>query len=206
MSKSTPRAHESLPLGAVLGVFPAVLNFMSSHARGAAPPPGAAPDFPAPGREPKEDQLQTVQVVPARGKHKKSRDIAWRTFPAFGPKELAMSVKAGLPAQMVSVLVEVLGEPQGRIAKLSNIAQTTLHRRLESGVLRQDEGERVLRLFRVVEAAMRLFGEDNAAARNWLNTPLEIFDNASPLDFSDSEPGALFVEKVIGRLEHGVFS
>jgi uncharacterized protein (DUF2384 family) len=33
-----------------------------------------------------------------------------------------------------------------------------------------------------------------------------VLGDASPLEMSKTEPGALDVERLIGRLEHGVFS
>lgn len=129
----------------------------------------------------------------------------WAVIPG-DMREQARLVKAGVPSRAFEELAGALDSSRERLATLANIAPRTLVRRLKDGVLAQDEGERVLRIARVFEAACRLFSGDVAAARHWLNTAGPAFEDRSPLEYSDTEPGALFVLDMIGRIEHGVFS
>ncbi len=57
----------------------------------------------------------------------------------------------------------------------------------------------------VFEAAVHLLGSAEEA-RTWMTEPNCALGGASPLDYADTEPGALEVKRLIHRLEHGVFS
>jgi putative toxin-antitoxin system antitoxin component (TIGR02293 family) len=93
-----------------------------------------------------------------------------------------------------------------RITPIIGIPERTLARRKASGKLTPDESERLLRISAVFEDAVDLFEGDVAAAVNWLTTPKKALGNQIPLAYSRTELGAREVEKLIGRLEHGVFS
>ena len=54
------------------------------------------------------------------------------------------------------------------------------------------------------EQAVDLFEGDAAAARRWLAAPNRALGGESPLSFAETEPGVREVERLIGRLEHGV--
>jgi putative toxin-antitoxin system antitoxin component (TIGR02293 family) len=115
-------------------------------------------------------------------------------------------IKAGLPMACFDALREALDITQERLAAVAGIPARTLARRRQEGRFRPDEGERVLRLARVLEDVLRLFEGDAAAARRWMETPQDLFEGRTPLEYCDTEPGAGFVRDVAGRLEHGVFS
>lgn len=56
------------------------------------------------------------------------------------------------------------------------------------------------------KAVVRLMQNDEKAAEEWLNTPKELLDNMTPLEWVESGKGDRTIEDLIGRLEHGVFS
>jgi putative toxin-antitoxin system antitoxin component (TIGR02293 family) len=93
-----------------------------------------------------------------------------------------------------------------QFATLLRIPRTTMSRRKKTGLFGKDESERLIRFVRVFQKAVELFDGDEAGARRWLKTPDELFEGRTPLEYAETEPGALFVLNVIGRLEHGVFS
>ena len=68
-----------------------------------------------------------------------------------------------------------------------------------------DESERVLRLGILFDRAVEVLGSGEGA-RQWFGTPKKALGGQSPLEYSDTEPGARQVEDLLGRLEHGVFS
>src|SRR6267143_4328144 len=92
------------------------------------------------------------------------------------------------------------------LAELAQIGNRTLHRRKEEGRLQPDESDRLLRVSRVFAKAIELFEGDNRAAMHWLSTPQRALSGVAPLTLTKSEFGALEVERLIGRLEHGVFT
>ena len=86
------------------------------------------------------------------------------------------------------------------------ISARSLQRRKVEGRLHADESDRLLRLSRMFGLAIELFEGNRKAAITWMNKRLPELSNTSPLEMSKTEPGALEVERLIGRLEHGVFS
>jgi putative toxin-antitoxin system antitoxin component (TIGR02293 family) len=54
-----------------------------------------------------------------------------------------------------------------------------------------------------MKAADVLDGDQNAYI--WFNTPQKVFNNRTPLDYAGTVEGALEVEKVLRRIEHGVY-
>ena len=91
-----------------------------------------------------------------------------------------------------------------QLAELIRIPPRTLARRKEEGRLLPDESDRLLRLSRIFAESFQLFEGDFHAARTWLFTPQPALGGGIPIEFSRSEVGAREVERLIGRLEHGI--
>jgi len=53
---------------------------------------------------------------------------------------------------------------------------------------------------------VQLFDGEEAAAVAWLSSPQHALGEAVPSKLAETEEGALEVERVLGRIEHGVFS
>jgi len=120
--------------------------------------------------------------------------------------ELLKQVEKGLPFRMLERLGRNLVLPSQTIAELAQIRIRTLHRRKVEGRLQPDESERLLRESRAFGKGIELFEGDHRAAGRWLSTPQRALGGVVPLTLAKSELGALEVERLIGRLEHGVFS
>jgi len=91
-------------------------------------------------------------------------------------------------------------------AEILFMSARTLQRRKTEGRLHADESDRLLRLSRVFGRAIELFEGDSDAALRWMKKPLPALGLVAPLAMSKTEPGAIEVERLIGRIEHGVFS
>jgi len=119
---------------------------------------------------------------------------------------MAALVVRGLSPEVALDLGKRLGISQDRLSELAQIAKTTLHRRIKDHQrLAQDESERVIRLFSVYQKAVEVFEDEDRAAR-WFSSRPKALAGKTPLDFMETEPGARYVEKLLGRIEHGVFS
>jgi putative toxin-antitoxin system antitoxin component (TIGR02293 family) len=90
------------------------------------------------------------------------------------------------------------------IAELIQLPPRTLARRKEAGRLQPDESDRLLRVARVFGRALELFEGDPAAARHWLSSKQPLLGNLIPLELAGTDVGALEVEHLIGRVEHGI--
>jgi putative toxin-antitoxin system antitoxin component (TIGR02293 family) len=128
-----------------------------------------------------------------------------RSFPELGHGvgDVVRTLRAGLPADRALALASALDVSLDRVAGLLGVSPSTIARRRRSGRLTMSESERAYRIGRLVERAAEGFGSAETGAE-WLKRPTWALGGESPLDYADTEPGALEVDRVIGRIEHGI--
>jgi putative toxin-antitoxin system antitoxin component (TIGR02293 family) len=90
------------------------------------------------------------------------------------------------------------------IADLIQLPPRTLARRKYAGRLEPDESDRLVRASRVFGRALELFEGDVDATRHWLSSKQPLLGSLVPLELAATDVGALEVEHLIGRLEHGI--
>lgn len=133
----------------------------------------------------------------------------WRFagLPAERGIELTHFLRQGLSFAVLDNIQEWSGMSKTELLRIAGISERNIARRKNAGQpLNQDESERIARLVRVFDAAVRLFSGDKQAASNWLNQPVKGLGNHCPIELIATESGALEVIDIIGRIEHGVFS
>lgn len=124
-----------------------------------------------------------------------------------GALEAVARIKRGLPLDEFDALREMLDLTVEDLAKRIGISIATLSRRRQSGkALDSEHGDRLLRLARLYRLTVALYDGDEVAAQSWLGKPARALDGETPLDFAETEAGAREVERLIGRLEHGVYA
>ena len=114
-------------------------------------------------------------------------------------------VRHGISAGSVDAVVRVMGIGQSELSRALDIPERTLARRKKEGVLSSDESGKMVRLAQVIERAVEVF-EDEQAALSWLKNPNAALGGSSPLSLLDTELGSLAVSNTLGRIEHGVFA
>ena len=121
----------------------------------------------------------------------------------YGVADVVRALRRGLPASRADALASALGVPLSQLAGLLSVSPSTLTPRQRSGRLSRSESERVYRLGRLVERAAEGFGSAEIGVE-WLKRPNWALGGEPPLGYADTEPGALEVDRVIGRIEHGI--
>jgi putative toxin-antitoxin system antitoxin component (TIGR02293 family) len=130
----------------------------------------------------------------------------FKAYPLENDLEMASLILAGLPTTVLRRVAAFLGLRPAKVGSLVNINEKTLERRLKAHArLKPDESERVARLMRIISLAASVL-ESEAHAREWLNRPLRELGGRTPLQLTATEPGAREVERVLGRIEHGIFA
>lgn len=123
--------------------------------------------------------------------------------------ELAELVREGLPAAALEYFARELGRWQAVTAmalyRLVGSPRTLQRKLAEHGTLSRDESDRLARVARVVARAEEALGEPERA-HHWLGRPNRAMAGETPISLLDSDAGARLVERVLGRIEHGVFS
>ncbi len=95
--------------------------------------------------------------------------------------------------------------PLKQLAGKLFISRSTLQRRKSAGRLSPDESDKVMRFSQLLEHATKVFG-DVDRARAWLKHPQRGLGGAVPLDYAETEIGAREVDRLLGRIDYGVYS
>lgn len=121
-----------------------------------------------------------------------------------GDLSLARRVEAGFPTEAVDeVIASGLVEP--RVMYEMVVPRRTLaDRKQKAKPLTAEQSDRLARLLRVYARAEDAIG-DPGRAHHWLHAPNRAL-GGRPIDLLGSDAGSRAVEKVLGRIEHGVVS
>jgi putative toxin-antitoxin system antitoxin component (TIGR02293 family) len=80
----------------------------------------------------------------------------------------------------------------------------TFNRRRDAGqMLEPAEADRLVRVVRLVAAAEETLG-DRERAMAWLERPNRALDGEAPLSLADTDLGAQGIERLLGRIAHGL--
>lgn len=121
-------------------------------------------------------------------------------------EDLAASIRAGLPATIITVLADRLTMHRTDVAKRLGIPQRTLTRRLSREArLTVDESDRAARMARIIALTTEILGT-NEKASSWLRTPNRSLDGKSPIDEIGTDPGYRSVEEVLYAIAYGMYS
>jgi putative toxin-antitoxin system antitoxin component (TIGR02293 family) len=110
-----------------------------------------------------------------------------------------------VPWSSVGHLSARLGIAPGELVSLIGLAERTALRRQKEGFLKPDEADRLLRVGRVFEEAIRVFGSERKAAA-WLKAPSLVFSGAAPLSLLDCDAGSQVVSEELIRIDFGDFA
>jgi len=154
----------------------------------------------------RESGLDLFRALLEKGSPSANSYVVLLGLDTFDSSEIIRSVRDGLPYRAFERLVANTALPSQEALVLVNISPRTLSRRKRERRFHQDESDRLLRASRVFARALGLFDGNLDAARTWLSEPQRAFGGEVPLTVANTEVGALDVERLIGRLEHGVFT
>jgi putative toxin-antitoxin system antitoxin component (TIGR02293 family) len=119
--------------------------------------------------------------------------------------ELAGAIRKGLPTRAIEEIIDSGALDPADIYELVIPRRTLAHRKEKGQRLRPDESDRLARVLRALARAERALGDDERAS-HWLRTENRALEGNRPIDLLASDAGARAVEKVLGRIEHGIHS
>ena len=114
-------------------------------------------------------------------------------------------IESGVPTATMSDFAASSGLALKDIYEVVIPARTLKHRRARREPLSRDESDKLARLVRIFDHAVRVF-DDPARARIWLNRPKRRFDNRTALEMLRTEIGGRAVEEMLGQIEYGMFA
>ena len=121
------------------------------------------------------------------------------------PHHLIRRIQQGLAFRELQQLQEGLDLPLEELATTLAISRSTLQRRKATGRLTPQESDKVVRFSRLLKQAADLFGSIERG-RAWLKFPQRGLGGAVPLDYAQTEVGALEVERLLGRIDYSVYT
>jgi putative toxin-antitoxin system antitoxin component (TIGR02293 family) len=115
-------------------------------------------------------------------------------------------IRRGLPVDLFFHLRDALAVQQEILSQVISVPIRTLMRRKQLGErLKSGESERLLRLARLHIRAVEVLNSAEKA-RHWLFSKNRALGGKTPFEFAATEPGAREAERLLGRIENGVFS
>jgi len=121
-------------------------------------------------------------------------------------REWVESIQAGLPVASALAFKDALHLTNEELAGLLGLSARTLLRWIPGkSKLDLASGDRLVRSARLFTIASDVL-EDDAAAVDWLRSAQKALGDAVPLELAATDVGALAVETLLGRMEHGVYT
>ena len=130
--------------------------------------------------------------------------VALLGFRNYEPLKIYSRVRLGLSFATYERFQRNTALNSAALAALLQLPARTIARRKAAGRLEPDESDRLLRASRVFGRALELFEGDSGAAREWLLNEQPLLGGLVPLELATTDVGALEVERLVGRLEHGI--
>jgi len=150
--------------------------------------------------------LSTLEIVGAKPGPKRRAMIASTGAEHRGAGGELVELRPGMvPFRSIARIAQTLHIDESRLLQAIGMSGRTAIRRRKEGHLKLDEADRLLRVARVVEEALRIFGSEDKASR-WLKTPHPMLGDTAPVDLLDSDAGARSVSDELVRVDYGDFA
>jgi putative toxin-antitoxin system antitoxin component (TIGR02293 family) len=124
------------------------------------------------------------------------------------PTKEHFEILKGIPITGVKEVAGQLGLKWDDLAQRCGLSRSTYRRKLKqrSWRLNELESDTLARYARLNAKAQEVFEGDEKASRNWLHTPQPGLGNVVPLEFARTTVGYREVEKLLTRIDLGVYA
>lgn len=148
-------------------------------------------------------ELHKVVIAPPAGIDQQIVKVLYgKTKPAYHP---IMALRKGLPLGTLGHVSDSLKMTEDELLPIIGLSTRTVQRRRKAHKpLDLIESDRLYRLAKIQARATEVF-EDKDTAVDWLKSDNRALGD-KPLNLLDTEAGTDLVERVLTRIEHGVYS
>jgi putative toxin-antitoxin system antitoxin component (TIGR02293 family) len=115
------------------------------------------------------------------------------------------TVEAGVPVATMARFVTASGMQLKDLYEVVIPARTLKHRKARKEPLTSDESDKLVRLIRVYDQAVRVLGEKEKALY-WLREPKKRFEDRTPIQMLRTDLGGRMVEEMLGQIYYGMFA
>jgi putative toxin-antitoxin system antitoxin component (TIGR02293 family) len=125
--------------------------------------------------------------------------------PISNELDLIKLSRQGVKKSSLYSLAGYLGITMEKMSSLLHTSYRNIQRKDEDELLDSLKTEKVLELAAFIRRGIEVTGSEEAF-KEWLHSPIPALGNREPVDFLDTTFGIQMVLRILGRLEHGVFS
>ena len=119
--------------------------------------------------------------------------------------DLAVAIDDGLPIQVLEHVLASADLDANEAYELVGSRRTLMRKKKLQTDLSANESDRLARVVRMLSRAEEALADRDKAHR-WLRKPNRALGGRRPLELLSSDVGSRMVERVLGRIEHGIHS
>ena len=102
-------------------------------------------------------------------------------------------------------MASLVGLTDKEMAAAIGLSPSYLHRLKTQQRISQEASERLSLLENLLQHALDTFDGQTATVLGWLRSPLRELEFQTPLQTLDTVTGYTVVDRVLGRIDHGIF-
>lgn len=112
----------------------------------------------------------------------------------------------GIKKASLDALIGHLGMSKKAFTEnILNVSVKTMERKKNDEVLDKRTSSYIIEIAKVTEHAFEVF-ESEEKVQSWLNTPNRALNQMKPIDLFDMPTGLMMVDRILGRIDEGVYS
>ena len=134
--------------------------------------------------------------------------LGGKQFMPTVPKSIFEFVKianAGIKKHSVTRLAELMNIPMKDMAVLLNISYKTLGRKKETDTLDSVSSSISIEIAETISKGLSLF-EDSDKLSRWLQKENRALEGEKPIDFLSTPTGIKMINRLLGRIEEGIYT
>ncbi|GAB3276731.1 DUF2384 domain-containing protein [Larkinella harenae] len=130
---------------------------------------------------------------------------AFDSRPLLSEEEIITRSRKGVQRNEADRVAALVGLTDKELAVALGLSASYLHRLKDDQLINQDASERLLLLENLLRHALDTFEGRPPTVLHWLRSPLRELDHQTPLQTLDTVTGYTLVDRVLGRIDHGIF-
>lgn len=123
----------------------------------------------------------------------------------FNEQEIITRSRQGVLRAEADRVAALVGLTDKEMAAAIGLSPSYLHRLKTEQRISRDASERLLLLENLLQHALDTFEGQTSTVLSWLHTPLRELEYQTPLQTLDTVTGYTLVDRVLGRIDHGIF-
>ncbi len=123
----------------------------------------------------------------------------------FSEQEIISRSRRGILRAEADRVAALIGLTDKEISAAIGLSPSYFHRLKTQQRISQDASERLSLLENLLQHALDTFDGQTITVLGWLRSPLRELEYQTPLQTLDTVTGYTLVDRVLGRIDHGIF-